>query len=1007
MIVPIHPPLDGISAERFLALSQGLSHLPITDESGRERLLKAESDWVMTNTIMGEEERNAYDASVRVLVDLHRLGWRVRESGYGIELSVQQARTGGLTPAEIQAEKTCTKAMFTPAVNAQLGDAAVRAFIDRMEQPGSKTGKHPVTELIADGAELHARLTAGAREGNLEEGYAQLPVRPYLQLVTATGVDDYTGHGLREIWRYFRYTWSIPQFSTPGRQMLYLVRDAAHPCHAVMGIIGLNNTGLQMGESREKDLGWSRALLIERLESAAAHNQLAPEYAWLTDRVGDALAGVESEGLANPDELDQPSPALIAHLRRKAREFDHLRDETLRRLKTEDSGAGTDLPRSVEGIDNSHPPVSDAVLALEAKPSTNATMQQARRHLVARKRAALLADLLQARLTLRTYRSELNDPQSLPRILNREDVGVALQTVLDSLKSRYAGVNILEVSTCGAIQPYNRILGGKLAALMLFAPQIADDYRQQYNTPSIIASQIKNAEVRRDNTLVYLATTSLYAQGSSQYERVRLPAGTISPEQEELRFNRLGMTAGYGTLQFMDATRQSIERFLHGQQGFGDINSIFGEGPSPKLRLLTAGLTRLGFPPDSLMQHNRRRLIYGISLTRQARDFLSSRSVELPDYLVNPGAFRDASERIALYWARRWLSSRMNHSPSITALLTDRRWKLSDRLPTRDYPGEPKMPTGLTQLAEPASGESTPPPSAPGFWFQIASAGPKTTSDALTPVELERLHIDLAVEPFIADQVAKGNSIFLTGNAGDGKTHVLRRLGPRLKELGAIVVEDATACMRRNQITPVLDRWRQAIRSKSPFCIAINEYPLYLLRAKAREIMPELAAELDRQCRSRLNYGQPDQQGVPTQGLLVVDLSLRNPLSPTIAGQMIDRVLDDESLDSVSEAEVQSLAYNRQRLADSVVKQRLLDLFSRLADIGVRVTMRELWIYLSRMVLGYRGDLEKPMGTSLPTSPAHIPREHGWTQRAEPDSMTSTVQHVRYRRAWRQRNISG
>ena len=52
-------------------------------------------------------------------------------------------------------------------------------------------------------------------------------------------------------------------------------------------------------------------------------------------------------------------------------------------------------------------------------------------------------------------------------------------------------------------------------------------------------------------------------------------------------------------------------------------------------------------------------------------------------------------------------------------------------------------------------------------------------------------------------------------------------------------------------------------------------------------------------------------------------------------------------------------------------------------------------------------DSALPQTTSLPTSPAHIPREHGCTQRAEPDSMTSTVQHVRYRQAWRQRIISG
>jgi hypothetical protein len=31
---------------------------------------------------------------------------------------------------------------------------------------------------------------------------------------------------------------------------------------------------------------------------------------------------------------------------------------------------------------------------------------------------------------------------------------------------------MLEISTCGAIPPYNHLLGGKLAALLLFSPEI-------------------------------------------------------------------------------------------------------------------------------------------------------------------------------------------------------------------------------------------------------------------------------------------------------------------------------------------------------------------------------------------------------------------------------------------------------------------------------------------------------------------------------------------------------
>ena len=59
---------------------------------------------------------------------------------------------------------------------------------------------------------------------------------------------------------------------------------------------------------------------------------------------------------------------------------------------------------------------------------------------------------------------------------------------------------MLELTTCGAITPYNRILAGKLTALLMLSPQVAADYRRRYgNEPSIISSQLKNAPVCRDS----------------------------------------------------------------------------------------------------------------------------------------------------------------------------------------------------------------------------------------------------------------------------------------------------------------------------------------------------------------------------------------------------------------------------------------------------------------------------------------------------------------------------
>jgi hypothetical protein len=889
---------------------------------------------------------------------LVRLGWDIREQGYGIELISQPPKLRGLTPEEVLAEKQRTRDFFAPTVQNQLGNQSVSDFIKRMEAPTAKSGKKPVMLLIAEGAEIHARLMRAPQAGNENDDRLANAIMPYLQLATPESIDEYTGHSLRDIWRYFRYSWSIPQFSTPGRQLLYLIRDAAHPCHAVMGIIGLNNCALQMGEEREYYLGWNLRALKERLKNAAAESseRLEEEFAWLERQIEAALDDVETSQLVERSELEKPDRETIAKLRRRAKEFDRLRDETLRELeKLRSDNEGPVLFAETEN-EFAHPPVDEAMLRLEGKAAVDPTMQKARRHLVARKRSALLAELLHARLIFTDNRSDFLDLAKLGDLLQREEIGIALQTVLATLKSRYAGINMLEISTCGAIPPYNHLLGGKLAALLLFSPQIADDYRRLYARPSIISSQMKNAHVCRDNILVYLGTTSLYAHGSSQYERVKLPAGIISQDQTELRYKKIGLSAGYGTLQFLDETRASVERFLTKQFQFRDINSIFGEGPSPKLRQLVAGMKELGFPPDTLMVHNRPRLIYAVELTSQAKEFLNARNVILPDYLLQPQEFRGATEKISAFWRKRWLESRLHHIPTTNSLLTESPWKLSDRIRTALNSSFSVDRLNLIGAAAMNKQEGN----FPGFefWKTIASSGPKVTSESLTEADFSRIHVETPLEDYIRARVKGGTSIFLTGNAGDGKTHVLRRLAPVLKECGAIVVEDATAVMRKDQIEPVLDRWREAIAARVPFCIAINEYPLHLLRAASRSIVPVQAQELEWQCRNRLIYGD-ELPGRENKGeLLVIDLSLRNPLQPEFVKRMLERLLNDHELDQIPIELAPMLARNLTRLRDAQVQNRLVELFGRLADMGVRTTIRELWIVLSRMVLGYRHDLK-------------------------------------------------
>ena len=58
----------------------------------------------------------------------------------------------------------------------------------------------------------------------------------------------------------------------------------------------------------------------------------------------------------------------------------------------------------------------------------------------------------------------------------------------------------------------------------------------------------------------------------------------IAEDQAEIRYSYLGDTTGYGTVQFADDTVRALEAVLRQRRGYRDVNGVFGEGASPRLR---------------------------------------------------------------------------------------------------------------------------------------------------------------------------------------------------------------------------------------------------------------------------------------------------------------------------------------------------------------------------------------------------------------------------------------
>jgi hypothetical protein len=218
---------------------------------------------------------------------------------------------------------------------------------------------------------------------------------------------------------------------------------------------------------------------------------------------------------------------------------------------------------------------------------------------------------------------------------------------------------MMDITVCGAVPPYNEILGGKLVSLLMASPDVVSAYQNQYRgSASVIASSMAGKPVRRSPSLVLMGTTSLYGVGASQYNRIRVPANEVGGKANaSLAFIPLGKTIGYGSYHLSRDTMEAFDVVLRRQLRGRPVNSIFGEGVNPKLRKVRAALDEIGMPADLLLQHGSARIVYGIALAENFREVLLGRAVR-PKYLIpqNPST----TSALADYWRARWLNRRIN-----------------------------------------------------------------------------------------------------------------------------------------------------------------------------------------------------------------------------------------------------------------------------------------------------------------------------------------------------------
>jgi len=625
------PALEGRYIELFHTLVVKLGNtLPVN----RTEIIRMEINKFPSENIQNDLEALKYIAALNVLIDLSKQGWVFDVDENKLTLKMESDNID---------DKRRIRYRLSAERNAQFKIESVATFIKQMEEPKKyKEEIISIRNLVGD----KDLLINFIRNGNHV-------CDPYIQLVTDVR-DKYTGYKLSDIWRYFRYTWSIPYKTTPGRNLFYLVRDRLQPHHPVMGIFALGNSVLNL-TVRDDDIGWTVDAIKKNMAQLAIHTTCEQI---ISDTDGKTIKTNIHTNIESKEEYiirsrayaDKILPLLKQNVENAIKDI-YLRDLSYHRNTKNPSQEKINelLAIAMEYAEKSLNNKNN-----EKSPNWEEETQS---NLFKRKRASELAKLLDTKRRFNAARGRTNYDR-LSDLLSTEAGRKAIHTALIANRKRKIGSNMMDIIVCGSIPPYNELLGGKLISILACSPRVVRDYTMRYSKQvSEIASRMKGSRVIRDSRLVYLGTTSLYAVGSSQYNRIKVPIGN----NELLEFRKMGVTEGYGTVFFSKETTGIFSRLLELQDGGRRINNVFGEGTSPRFRMISRGLSSIGIKADAFLKHYTPRIVYSINLARNTNEFLIGLE-ENVDYGFNmddEAIVEDRTQALIDFWYNRWLEMRL------------------------------------------------------------------------------------------------------------------------------------------------------------------------------------------------------------------------------------------------------------------------------------------------------------------------------------------------------------
>ena len=594
-----------------------------------------------------------------LLADLAEQSWDIRLQRGQIEIRPPSSTpTAGENVASVK-ERIRRGLML--ASDRQLATKSASDFLASMDRDRVFNNKIvSIKSVLDDGRSLVRAINITQSELELREAKAlRKVINPFIQLCEPDALCPKTGLKLQDIWRYCRYSWSLEYNPTPGRTLRFLIRNKARPNWPIMGIAMLASPAANY-YVRDKWIGWS----VDDLANQIVSGIVDPKQIGLAlqKTIADAISELRTDDLCNDGEIENPRDDTFFRLLNIVRNAGLLRQADLIERHNNDTLDGR---IDIRGYDKAKLLPSDWKVLSETS-------------LFRKKRAESLYSLLKCRRYMIDSRFAEAPGAAVCEALMVRQGQEQIAFALNELRKRRLASEIADLSVCGAVPPYNHILSGKLVALLMSSREVSAMYESRYqNQVSEIASQMAGRPITRPAKLKVLTTTSLYGVSSSQYNRLVIRSGIAKSLKSDLIWQELDQTQGMTVTHLSKLTLSYMIKLAVAQYGARRVNSVFGEGSSPRTRQIREGLNLLGISNDNILKQGLTRRVYACELYPGAREELRGLK-EANDTRSPPRA-----DAVVEAWMVRWAIPRLNRSETLAQMAQISSDHLPSQLQTR------------------------------------------------------------------------------------------------------------------------------------------------------------------------------------------------------------------------------------------------------------------------------------------------------------------------------------